>query len=568
MHHTTFCIGIFPRTRATQYTENRLVSLAHQLGIHSLTGCSIARLFFIQGEIDAHDLHPLVNDILVDPVTEIYQLSDPDQALPAEASAHFIDISYLPGVTDTVAENLLHTARQIGLRNITQAATGWRYLLDDPLTENELQHLATKAFSNPTIQSYAIDHPITPPFMTLRETPPEVEKIPILDADSTALLDISSKRRLSLDLAEMQAIQGYYQTQERNPTDVELEMLAQTWSEHCVHKTFKANISYTEITHEGESLQETIHGLLNTYIRGATEQIHKDWIRSTFVDNAGIIAFDEKWDLAFKVETHNHPSAIEPFGGANTGLGGVIRDILGVSARPIASTDVLCFGYHTENLPAGTLHPRRIEDGVVHGIEDYGNKMGIPTVNGAVLYHAGYTANPLVFCGSLGILPHGSHPTQPQSGDLIIVIGGRTGRDGLRGATFSSMEMNSDTGTIAGSAVQIGHPINEKQVLEVILQARDEKLYNAITDCGAGGLSSAVGEMSADLGATVQLRDVPLKYAGLLPWEIWLSEAQERMVLAVPSENWSRLQEICELHDIEAVCIGTFENSGHLKLYY
>jgi phosphoribosylformylglycinamidine synthase len=299
--------------------------------------------------------------------------------------------------------------------------------------------------------------------------------------------------------------------------------------------------------------------------------VDKPWVYSAFVDNAGIIRFDETYDLAFKVETHNRPTAIEPFGGANTGIGGVIRDVLGVSARPIANTDVLCFGppdLPSEQLPEAVLHPRRIAEGVISGIEDYGNKMGIPTINGAIIYHNGYTANPLVFCGCLGILPHNSHRSEAQPGDLIVVIGGRTGRDGLRGATFSSMEMDSTTSTVSGSAVQIGHPINEKQVQEVVLRARDERLYTAITDCGAGGLSSAVGEMGEKVGATVQLETVPLKYPGLRPWEIWLSEAQERMVMAVPQKNWPRVKEISAGQDVEAVAIGTFDPTGRLTLHY
>ena len=220
------------------------------------------------------------------------------------------------------------------------------------------------------------------------------------------------------------------------------------------------------------------------------------------------------------------------------------------------------------DLPEGVLHPRRIAEGVVHGIEDYGNKMGIPTVNGAILYHPSYTANPLVFCGCLGLLSHGAHPTGAQAGDLIVVIGGRTGRDGLRGATFSSMEMDTTTSEIAGSSVQIGHPIHEKQVQEVVLRLRDERLYHAITDCGAGGLSSAVGEMAAGLGADVRLETVPLKYPGLRPWEVWLSEAQERMVLAVAPEDWERVQAICAGQDVEATNIGTFEATGRLRLTY
>ncbi|MFQ5421948.1 MAG: AIR synthase-related protein, partial [Anaerolineae bacterium] len=273
----------------------------------------------------------------------------------------------------------------------------------------------------------------------------------------------------------------------------------------------------------------------------------------------------------FKVETHNHPSALEPFGGANTGVGGVVRDVLGVSARPIANTDVLCFGppdLPAGQLPEGVLHPARVADGVVAGIEDYGNKMGIPTVNGAMVYHSDYTANPLVYCGCLGILPRDSHPTEPQVDDLIVAIGGRTGRDGLRGATFSSMEMDVETGEIAGTAVQIGHPIMEKQALEVILRARDEQLYTAVTDCGAGGFSSAVGEMAEKLGARVQLQAVKLKYPGLRPWEIWLSEAQERMVLAVPPHNWPRLQAICAGQTVEATQLGVFTGDGRLHISY
>ena len=373
---------------------------------------------------------------------------------------------------------------------------------------------------------------------------------------------------MALNLAEMQAIRDYFRSEDREPTDAELEMIAQTWSEHCIHKTFRAKIDYTDGA-TGET--RVIDGLLRSYIRAATEQVNRPWVHSAFVDNAGIVAFDDQYDLAFKVETHNHPSALEPFGGANTGVGGVVRDVLGVSARPIANTDVLGFGLPDtpdSAIPTGTLHPQRIAEGVIKGVEDYGNKMGIPTVNGAVLYHPGYTANPLVFCGCLGILPRGSHVTGAHDGDLVVVIGGRTGRDGLRGATFSSMEMDTMTGTTAGSAVQIGNPIQEKQVQEVVLRLRDAGLYHAITDCGAGGLSSAVGEMAAGLGASVQLETVPLKYPGLRPWEIWLSEAQERMVLAVAPEDWERCLAICSGQDVEAAIIGRFEATGRLGLTF
>src|SRR5207248_86827 len=281
----------------------------------------------------------------------------------------------------------------------------------------------------------------------------------------------------------------------------------------------------------------TYKNLLKETVFAATQEIRKklgdaDWCVSVFSDNAGIVTFDDDNHVCFKVETHNHPSAIEPFGGANTGMGGVIRDVLGVSAQPIACTDILCFGppgTPSQHLPPGILSPRRIASGVVNGVRDYGNKMGIPTVNGAILYHSGYIYNPLVFCGCLGILPHGSHPRRVQPGDRIVVLGGRTGRDGIHGATFSSGEMSSEINAQAGSAVQIGAPITEKKVADVIIQARDRQLYSAITDCGAGGFSSAIGEMAAGTGAYVELEKAPLKYQGLTPWEIWLSEAQEQI---------------------------------------
>ena len=291
---------------------------------------------------------------------------------------------------------------------------------------------------------------------------------------------------------------------------------------------------------------------------------------SAFRDNAGVIAFDRGHEISFKVETHNHPSALEPFGGANTGVGGVVRDVLGVSAEPIANTDVLCFGpldSPAAALPPGTLAPRRMYDGVVAGIADYGNKMGIPTVNGATLFAPGYVANPLVFCGTVGLAPRGRRPTEPRAGDLIVVAGGRAGRDGIHGATFSSDVLGASHAEL-GSVVQIGDPIVEKRLADALPRARDRGLYTAITDCGAGGLSSAVGEMASELGADVELARVPLKYDGLRPWEIWLSEAQERMVLAVPPQGWPALQEIFAEDGVEATAIGHFTGDGHLRVRY
>lgn len=528
------------------------------------------KLYFLQGRLDQAQVEKLCQIALADPVVADYTINAPYR--PADVN-HTIDITFLAGVTDTTAQSLIELADMLHIDGLEQVATGERILIyGEP---DDLPALANQVFSNPVIQQYRLDAEIAPPFAKVGAEDDTVEVIELTGATDDELLAISGERRLSLDLPEMRAIRAYFVAEGREPTDAELEMLAQTWSEHCVHKTFRAVIDYLGPEHgkpaDSAPVEQTVNGLLKTYIRAATDAVKKDWIRSAFVDNAGIVRFNDHYDLAFKAETHNRPSALEPFGGANTGVGGVIRDVLGVSARPIANTNILFFGEQDskpEDLPEGVLHPQRIFDGVVAGIEDYGNKMGIPTVNGGIFYHHAYTSNPLVFCGSVGILPHGSHASQANDGDLIVVIGGYTGRDGLRGATFSSMEMDTDSSELSGGAVQIGHPIKEKQVLEVVLKARDERLYSAITDCGAGGLSSAVGEMGADLGADVQLQAIPLKYSGLRPWEIWLSEAQERMVLAVPPENLARLEAICRGQDLEAIVIGTYRATGRLSLVY
>jgi phosphoribosylformylglycinamidine synthase II/phosphoribosylformylglycinamidine synthase I len=528
------------------------------------------KLYYLRGPLDQTQVEELCQIALADPVVADYTINAPYR--PQDVS-HTIDITFLAGVTDTTAQSLIELTEILNITGLEQVATGERILIyGEP---DDLEGLANQVFSNPVIQQYRIDAEINPPFAKVSGEDDTVEIIELIGATDEQLLSISAERRLSLDLNEMRAIRDYFSAEGREPSDAELEMLAQTWSEHCVHKTFRAVIDYVGPEHgasaDSAPVEQKVNGLLKTYIRAATDAVKKDWIRSAFVDNAGIVRFNDQYDLAFKAETHNRPSALEPFGGANTGVGGVIRDVLGVSARPIANTNILFFGEQDaqpQDLPEGVLHPQRIFEGVVAGIEDYGNKMGIPTVNGGIFYHHAYTSNPLVFCGCVGLLPHGSHASTAQDGDLIVVIGGYTGRDGLRGATFSSMEMDTETSELSGGAVQIGHPIKEKQVLEVVLKARDEKLYTAITDCGAGGLSSAVGEMGADLGADVQLKDIPLKYSGLRPWEIWLSEAQERMVLAVPRENLARLDEICRGQDLEAIVIGTYSATGRLSLKY
>ncbi len=537
---------------------------AHSLGITSVTSLLCQDLYFIEGDLSEESLHLLARSILSDPVTQDVYWKSVEGGSPVLENGYIIEVSLRPGVTDPVAREIVRAAAILDIPNIERASSGLRFLLQgESLTFEDLHLLAGRLLANPTIQLYALEE-IEPVFPHSAEASGQVEVFPICSLEDGGLLALSAERRAALDLAEMHAVQDYFRMEEREPTDIEIETIAQTWSEHCVHKTFKANVHL-------EDSGETIHGLLNTYLRAATERISAPWVRSAFVDNAGIIDFDNEYEVSFKVETHNHPSAIEPFGGANTGVGGVIRDILGVSADPIAATDVLCFGLQdtdVDSLPPGVLHPKRIRSGVIAGVQDYGNKIGIPTVSGAILYDPGFTANPLVFCGCVGIAPRDSHPRNPIPGDRVIVLGGRTGRDGLRGATFSSMTMDAQTGVVSGASVQIGDAITEKGLLDVIRLARDRKLYHAITDCGAGGLSSAVGEMSRHTGASVDLKLVRLKYPGLTPWEIWLSEAQERMVLAVPEAHLPDIQELCDAYDVELTNIGAFTTTNRLVVSY
>ncbi|MCK4374673.1 MAG: phosphoribosylformylglycinamidine synthase, partial [Candidatus Brocadiae bacterium] len=348
---------------------------------------------------------------------------------------------------------------------------------------------------------------------------------------------------------------------------------------HCVHKTLKGYITYEGPVPSGWEDYVDAQGrlvldnLLAQTVARVTAELDKPWCVSVFEDNAGVIEFDDRNSVCFKVETHNHPSAIEPYGGANTGIGGVIRDPLGtgLGAKPILNTDVFCFGpldMADEDVPRGALHPRRVMKGVVAGVRDYGNRMGIPTANGAVYFDERYTGNPLVYCGNIGIIPRDRIAKAAPPGDLAVVVGGRTGRDGIHGATFSSVELTSESEEVSSGAVQIGNPITEKKVVDTLLKARDAGLYTGLTDCGAGGLSCAVGEMGEKTGAEAEIQDVPLKYQGLSYTEIWISEAQERMVLSVPPENLDALMQVFESEDVEATVIGRFTGDGMLTVKY
>jgi phosphoribosylformylglycinamidine synthase II len=538
---------------------------ARALGFEQLKLIRCQDIYFVEGQLSAEKCRQLALQLLTDPVTQSCEWVELPEADPnLEPGAVMVEVALRPGVTDPVADEIVRSARELGITGVERASTGFRYIIHGG-DEETARQLAQRLLANMVIHRWCIG-PIEPAFPGESTSSAEITTIHVL-CDDEGLLAISRERRAALDLVEMQAIRSYCETEGRDLTDVEFETIAQTWSEHCGHKTFKGRIVVDAETDQ----EQVIDSLYKTFIRSTSEQIDAPWVLSSFVDNAGIIDLDGENEISFKVETHNHPSAIEPFGGANTGVGGVIRDVIGVSHKPVANTDVLCFGMQTasfDELPVGVIHPRRIMTGVVSGVQDYGNKMGIPTVNGAILFDPGYAANPLVFCGTVGIAPKGLHVRSPQKSDRVIVLGGRTGRDGLRGATFSSMTMDAQTGEVSGSSVQIGNPIIEKGLVDAILPARDLGLYTAITDCGAGGLSSAVGEMASEIGADVDLVDVRLKYPGLAPWEIWLSEAQERMVLAVPPANLPKLRELCDTYDVELTDIGAFTGSGRLVVRY
>lgn len=556
-----------------------------------------ARVYLIEGNLKPADVKRIANELLTDPVTQQNTIGTRHAASDA-----IVEIHPLPGVMDPDAEAVEQAVHAM-LEVEVSVQTGWRYDMQG-ISQTDAVELAGRNLANPVIHK-VVDEPYHPqafPHGSKYEL--RLIDVSLRGLNDKQLTDLSRSAHLFLSLEEMKTIQAHYQKLGRDPREIELETLAQTWSEHCVHKTLKSRVVYSETNADadpqrppiamggrpGHTLNPdgsvTIDNLLKSTVAAATHELMADgidWCLSVFVDNAGIIAFDENNAVCFKAETHNHPSAIEPYGGAATGIGGCIRDIIGtgLGAKPIANTDVFCVAYpdgwsdgdnntkSAQLLPTGVLHPRRILSQVVAGVRDYGNRMGIPTLNGTVWFDENYLGNPLVFCGCIGVMPRDKIKGDPQKGDHIVLLGGRTGRDGIHGATFSSAELTDTHADEFSHAVQIGNAVTEKKMLDAVLAARDAEsgcLYHAITDCGAGGLSSAVGEMGEKLGAEVHLERVPLKYAGLSPTEIWISEAQERVVLAVPAENINALKEICELHEVDCSDLGTFGTPGNVLI--
>ena len=511
-----------------------------------------------------------------------------------EQYKHFAERQFLPGVTDNLAHTVEEALRLKGLKEIVKVASGRGFLFKEKSGD-------AKAISDALI--YKEYHPLTDrfivhetagdaegllkfPHVVLPETP-KVENVN-LELPDEKLESLSKERLLALNLEEMKAIRHYYRLdktradrKERGlpdvPTDVELEVLAQTWSEHCKHKIFNAKITHIDNSKPRELRTDTINSLYKTYIKAATKKLsqwRKDLL-SVFEDNAGVVKWDSETAVCFKVETHNSPSALEPYGGALTGILGVNRDILGtgLGAKPLFNTDIFCFAYPSASLPQRPklLPAKAILDGVRKGVEDGGNKSGIPTVNGAIYFDPGYRAKPLVFCGTGGLLPlhikvgsetRDAVKKHTRAGDLIVMAGGRVGKDGIHGATFSSESLNEGSPM---SAVQIGDPFTQKRLMDFVIDARDAGLITGITDNGAGGLSSSVGEMANITGgAIIHLDRVPTKYPGLADWEVVVSESQERMTIS--TNDFEAVKKLADKHNVEVSNIGEFTNRGYFEV--
>lgn len=609
---------VWPRAEIGDPRGDSVKADAARLGI-AVSGVRTARVYLIQAALSAAQLETVRMALLSNPVVDDTRAG----VSPARAGAQTVEVLPLPGVMDPAAQTVEAAVRELTGVSGVQAVTGVRYDFEG-VTRAQADEVAARLLFNPAIQGIHASPHAPSAFPTPRTADQTLRHVVLRDLTDDQLTRLSREGHLFLSLEEMRAIQAEYRRVGREPTDVELETLAQTWSEHCVHKTLKSRIVYREAPGVGGQAAEpgsvrgtgslipamrskaghtvnadgsvTIDNLLKRTVAAATFELIEegvDWTLSVFKDNSGVIRFDDTHAVCIKVETHNHPSAIEPYGGAATGVGGCIRDVIatGLGAQPIANTDVFCVGYPGDwaekacgdqgtealrdftaemlsrregapfALPRGVLHPRRVLTRVVDGVRDYGNRMGIPTVNGGVHFDNRYVGNPLVFCGCIGLMRADMVKGAARPGDRIIALGGRTGRDGIHGATFSSAELTDTHADEFSHAVQIGNAIEEKRTLDAIMRARDAEsgpLYHGLTDCGAGGFSSAVGEMGSKLGAEVHLDRAPLKYDGLRYDEIWISESQERFVLAVPPENVPALREICDEEGVLLADLGHF----------
>jgi phosphoribosylformylglycinamidine synthase subunit PurSL len=526
------------------------------LGLKQVTDVRTVRVYRLEGSNEKlSDL--LAQHVLCESINQEYSLNRNRELVLGALG--MVEVGYKPGVMNPEAASLLKVAREMDI-DLLAADSSTEYHFFGQLTGDELQLILDRLLVNKTVQQVVERCPQT---LLMYSMPVGMTAIPLTEMTDEDMIRISKQRQLFLNLCEMQVIQEYFRRLGRYPTDAEIETLAQTWSEHCRHKTFTARL----IVNGKEKLP------LMTRLKTTAAKYDRNVI-SSFEDNSGVVYFYDGYGVAAKVETHNSPSAIEPYGGAMTGTGGVVRDIMGTGQgiHCIASTDMFCFAppnLPTDELPPGCLHPDYLFRRVVAGVRDYGNRMGIPTNNGSVTFHNDFRAKPSVIVGAYGLaLERFCHKSQPQAGDRIVAVGGRTGRDGIHGATFSSGEMTAQTVTVNATAVQIGNAIEEKRMADVLLSARDLGYIRAITDCGAGGFSSAVGEMGIETGARIYLDRAPLKYPGLAPWEIWISESQERMICAIPPQHVSVFVSLCESYNVEATELGEFTDDRLLTVLY
>ena len=532
-----------------------LREIKNTLHINSITELLTAKVYRLEG-ISARQAEFLARRLLAEKVFQNYTVNEPI----IKDAGKLVEVAYKPGVMNPEAGSIIKAAADLGITEMTAADSSYEYGFYGNLTAAETELIITRLLVNETVEMLVTEKPTT---LLIKGRPGGTRIIPIRGMDDEALLELSEDN-LFLNLEEMKAIQNYFSKLDRDPSDCEIETLAQTWSEHCGHKTFKSTVLV-----DGQAKKPLFQRL-----QESTKQAAHPLVLSAFEDDSGVMHFYDGLALCGKVETHNSPSAIEPYGGAMTGSGGVFRDIMGTGtgAKVIASTDMFCFAppdLPDDEVPPGCLHPHYLLRRVVDGVRDYGNRMGIPTNNGSVHFHRDFRAKPSVIVGAYGLIPAAdAGKRNPICGDLAVAIGGRTGRDGIHGATFSSGEMTSRTMDVNASAVQIGHAIEEKRMSDALLQAREEKLIRSITDCGAGGFASSFGEMGEETGVRIYLDRAPLKYQGLAPWEIWVSESQERMSLAVPPEHMERLKTICREHNVEVTVIGEFTDTEKLELFY
>ncbi|MFO7973814.1 MAG: AIR synthase-related protein [Candidatus Hydrogenedentota bacterium] len=565
--------------------------LAEDLGIR-VDNVHVVDVYIINAELSADELERVRTELFTDP---IIHKSAANASLASDCD-FVIEVGFRPGVTDNVGKSSTEAIVDTLGRSLAKGEAVYKstlYAIKGKVTAQDCEHIARDLLANELIERWVVksrdemkslDGKLLLGLPIVTDTSgAEVERIG-LDITDDQLMQLSRDKMFALELHEMKAIQAYYRQPKvrkarvaaglsEEPTDIELEILAQTWSEHCKHKIFNAHIEYTD--KEGNTRK--IDSLFKTYVKATTDKVaqHVDWLVSVFDDNAGLIQFDEHHNFALKCETHNSPSALDPYGGAITGIVGVNRDILGagMGCRCILNTDVFCFAspWFDGEVPPRLFHPRRVLRGVHRGVKDGGNQSGIPDINGAFVFHERFLGKPLVFCGTGGIIPRTvagkpSHEKGAQPGDLIVMCGGRIGKDGIHGATFSSEELHEGS---PATAVQIGDPITQKKMADFLMEARDMGLYTCITDNGAGGLSSSVGEMARTPGgAEIHLEKAPLKYPGLAPWEIFLSEAQERMTVSVPPDKIDAFLELSKRREVESTALGEFNDSGKLACYF